>query len=102
MNDAHDDTYDDLSEQMRVRRQKLDRLREEGTDPFPVTFPRDTSIGTVRDKHQGLEADTGTGVRVGIAGRVMLYRTGGKLCFATLRDESGDIQIGRASCRERV
>ena len=93
MNDAHDDTYDDLPEQMRVRRQKLDRLREEGTDPFPVTFPRDTSIGTVRDKHQGLEADTGTGVRVAIAGRVMLYRTGGKLCFATLRDESGDIQI---------
>lgn len=93
MNDAHDDTYDDLPEQMRVRRQKLDRLRGEGTDPFPVTFPRDTSIGTVRDKHQGLEADTGTGVRVAIAGRVMLYRTGGKLCFATLRDESGDLQI---------
>ena len=28
-----------------------------------------------------------------LAGRVMLYRTGGKLCFATIRDASGDIQI---------
>ncbi|WP_232833025.1 bifunctional lysylphosphatidylglycerol synthetase/lysine--tRNA ligase LysX [Nocardiopsis sp. TNDT3] len=93
VNDAHDDTYDDLPEQMRVRRQKLDRLREEGTDPFPVTFPRSTSIGAVRDKHQGLEPDTRTGAEVSVAGRVMLYRTGGKLCFATLRDETGDIQI---------
>ena len=93
MNHAHDDTYDDLPEQMRVRRQKLDRLRKEGIDPFPVTFPRDTSIGSVREKHQCLEPDTRTGHRVAIAGRVMLYRTGGKLCFATLRDETGDLQI---------
>ncbi|MGW8438517.1 bifunctional lysylphosphatidylglycerol synthetase/lysine--tRNA ligase LysX [Nocardiopsis sp. NPDC055879] len=93
MNDAHDDTYDDLPEQMRVRRQKLDRLREEGIDPFPVNYPRTMSIGPVRDKHQGLEPDTHTGDKVAIAGRVMLYRTGGKLCFATLRDETGDVQI---------
>ena len=93
MNHAHNDSYDDLPEQMRVRRQKLDRLREAGIDPFPVTFPRDASIGSVREKHQGLEPDTRTGHRVAIAGRVMLYRTGGKLCFATLRDETGDLQI---------
>ncbi|OLT26085.1 lysine--tRNA ligase [Nocardiopsis sp. CNR-923] len=92
MNDAHD-SYDDLPEQMRVRRQKLDRLREEGIDPFPVTFPRTTSIGAVRDKHTGLEPDTQTGEKVAVAGRVMLYRSGGKLCFATLRDETGDVQI---------
>ena len=61
MNHAHIDSYDDLPEQMRVRRQKLDRLREEGIDPFPVTFPRDASIGSVREKHQGLEPDTQIG-----------------------------------------
>ncbi|MDA8371046.1 MAG: bifunctional lysylphosphatidylglycerol synthetase/lysine--tRNA ligase LysX [Nocardiopsaceae bacterium] len=93
MSDVLDDSYDTLPEQMRVRREKLDRLREEGVDPFPVGFPRTTSISAVREEHGSLEPDTGTGERVGIAGRVMLYRTGGKLCFATLRDASGDIQV---------
>src|SRR5690606_34824443 len=93
VSDVLDDSYDDLPEQMRVRREKLDRMREEGIDPFPVGFPRTTAIGAVRDKHADLEPDTATGERVGITGRVMLYRTGGKLCFATLRDDSGSIQV---------
>ena len=37
--------------------------------------------------------DTATGDRVGVTGRVMLYRNGGKLCFATIRDGTGDIQV---------
>ncbi|MDA2810811.1 bifunctional lysylphosphatidylglycerol synthetase/lysine--tRNA ligase LysX [Nocardiopsis sp. RSe5-2] len=88
-----DEAYDDLPEQMRVRREKLDRLRSEGVDPYPVGYPRTDAIGAVRRKHGGLEPDTATGDRVAITGRVMLYRTGGKLCFATLRDDSGDIQV---------
>jgi lysyl-tRNA synthetase class 2 len=40
-----------------------------------------------------LPADTATGEIAGVAGRVMLSRIGGKLCFATLRDGSGDIQV---------
>ncbi|WP_046468615.1 bifunctional lysylphosphatidylglycerol synthetase/lysine--tRNA ligase LysX [Allosalinactinospora lopnorensis] len=93
MSDVLDDSYDDLPEQMRVRREKLDRLQEEGVDPFPVGFPRTTSIAEVRENHGDLPLDTGTGERVGIVGRVMLYRTGGKLCFATVRDDSADIQV---------
>ncbi|WP_017538127.1 MULTISPECIES: bifunctional lysylphosphatidylglycerol synthetase/lysine--tRNA ligase LysX [Nocardiopsis] len=85
--------YDDLPEQMRVRREKLDRLRAEGVDPYPVGYPRTDAIGDVRREHGGLEPDTATGHRVRITGRVMLYRTGGKLCFATLRDDSGDLQV---------
>ncbi|GAA5082889.1 lysyl-tRNA synthetase class 2 [Thermocatellispora tengchongensis] len=84
---------EDVPEQMRVRREKLDRLRAEGVDPYPVNFPRTATIAAVRDKHQGLEADVATGERVAIAGRVMLSRIGGKLCFATLRDGTGDIQV---------
>ena len=38
------EALDDLPEQMRVRREKLDRLRQEGVDPYPVTFPRDTTV----------------------------------------------------------
>jgi lysyl-tRNA synthetase, class II len=88
-----DETYDDLPEQMRVRREKLDRIRESGIDPYPVGFPRTATISEVREKYPDLEAGTETGEKVGITGRVMLSRIGGKLCFATLRDGSGDIQV---------
>jgi lysyl-tRNA synthetase class 2 len=88
-----DEIFDELPEQMRVRREKLDRLRESGIDPYPVTFPRTATIAEIREKHAGLEPGTETGEKVGVTGRVMLVRTGGKLCFATIRDGSGDIQV---------
>ncbi|MFF4416502.1 bifunctional lysylphosphatidylglycerol synthetase/lysine--tRNA ligase LysX [Streptosporangium sp. NPDC001559] len=78
---------------MRVRREKLDRLRSEGVEPYPVNFPRTATNGDVREKYAGLDADTATGDRVGVTGRVMLSRTGGKLCFATIRDGSADLQV---------
>ena len=83
----------DVPEQMRVRLDKLDRLRARGVDPYPVGFPRTTTIGDLRAKHPDLPVDTKTGERVGIAGRVVLFRTGGKLCFATVRDATGDMQV---------
>ncbi|MBO2451530.1 bifunctional lysylphosphatidylglycerol synthetase/lysine--tRNA ligase LysX [Actinomadura barringtoniae] len=88
-----DETYDDLPEQMRVRREKLDRLRENGIDPYPVSFPRTTTIAEVRAKYPELEPGTETGDKVGVTGRVMLVRNTGKLCFATIRDGSGDLQV---------
>ncbi|WP_235834670.1 bifunctional lysylphosphatidylglycerol synthetase/lysine--tRNA ligase LysX [Actinomadura logoneensis] len=78
---------------MRVRREKLDRLRESGVDPYPVTYPRTATIAEVRAKHPDLPPGTETGEKAGIVGRVMLVRNTGKLCFATLRDGSGDIQV---------
>jgi lysyl-tRNA synthetase, class II len=80
-------------EQMRVRRAKLDRLRAAGTDPYPAGFPRTDTIAQVRERYPDLPPDTVTGERVGVTGRVMLYRNGGKLCFATIRDGSGDLQV---------
>ncbi|MGP4024458.1 bifunctional lysylphosphatidylglycerol synthetase/lysine--tRNA ligase LysX [Actinomadura sp. 3N407] len=88
-----DETFDELPEQMRVRREKLDRLRESGIDPYPVTFPRTATIAEIREKHPDLEPGTETGEKVGATGRVMLGRNTGKLCFATIRDGSGDIQV---------
>ena len=84
---------EDLPEQMRVRREKLDRLRSEDVDPYPVNFPRTATNAEIRQKYADLSADTATGDKVGVTGRVMLSRTGGKLCFATIRDGSGDLQI---------
>src|SRR6187200_706184 len=82
-----------LPEQVRVRREKLERLREEGLDPYPVTFPRTHTLAQVRAEAGDLPPDTRTGRRASVAGRVILNRDGGKLCFATLRDGTGDLQI---------
>jgi lysyl-tRNA synthetase, class II len=84
---------DDEPEQMRVRRAKLDKLRAEGKDPYPVGYPRTDTISAVRERHPDLPPDTATGDRVGVTGRIILSRVGGKLCFATIRDGTGDIQV---------
>ncbi len=84
---------DDLPEQMRVRREKLDRLRGKGVDPYPLGFPRTTTIAELRSAYPDLDPDVRTGERVGVVGRVMLSRVGGKLSFATLRDGTGDLQV---------
>jgi lysyl-tRNA synthetase class 2 len=83
----------DLPEQVRVRREKYDRLVAAGTPPYALGYPRTTSIAEVRAAHDGLPADTTTGAVVGITGRVVLSRTGGKLCFATLSEGESQLQV---------
>ncbi len=84
---------DDLPEQVRVRREKYDRLVAAGTPPYPLGFPRTTSLVDVRERHAGLATDTGSGEVVGVTGRVVLSRTGGKLCFATLQEGGATLQV---------
>src|SRR5260370_32648652 len=84
---------DDLPEQMKVRLAKRERMLASGVDPYPVGFPRTDTISELRARYPSLEPDTATGEKVGVTGRVMLSRTGGKLCFATIRDGTGDIQV---------
>ncbi|RBY84285.1 lysine--tRNA ligase [Blastococcus sp. TF02A-26] len=78
---------------MRVRRAKLDRLREAGVDPFPVEVGRTTSLAEVRATHPDLAPDTMTGRTVGVTGRVIFSRNTGKLCFATLREGDAELQV---------
>ena len=84
---------DDLPEQMRVRMAKLDRLRTAGVNPYPVGFPRTTTIAALREKYAGLGREAVTGDRAGVTGRVILNRPSGKLVFATIRDGTGDLQV---------
>jgi lysyl-tRNA synthetase class 2 len=84
---------DHVPEQVRVRREKRERMLASGIDPYPVGYPRTATIAALREKYRDLPTDTATGEIVGVAGRVMLSRVGGKLCFATLRDGTGDIQV---------
>lgn len=80
---------DDLPEQLRVRREKRERMLAAGASPYPVGVPRTHTLRQVRDTHPDLPPDTGTGDHVGVAGRVIFLRNTGKLCFATLREGDG-------------
>jgi lysyl-tRNA synthetase, class II len=87
---VNDDT---VPEQVRVRLDKRSRMLSSGADPYPVGYPRTAAMAALRAKYGELPTDTATGEVVGVAGRVMLSRIGGKLCFATLRDGTGDLQV---------
>jgi lysyl-tRNA synthetase class 2 len=86
-------TEQDRPEQMQVRLAKAERLRAAGTDPYPAGYPRTATVAELRERYPALEPDSSTGERAAIAGRVMLSRIGGKLCFATIRDSTGELQV---------
>jgi lysyl-tRNA synthetase, class II len=88
-NPSHSATGDDLPEQLRIRREKRERMLERGVPPYPVELPRTHSLREVRESHPDLPPDSTTGDAVGVAGRVMFVRNTGKLCFATLREGDG-------------
>ncbi|MGC4772700.1 lysine--tRNA ligase [Micromonospora sp. DT44] len=83
------DPADDLPEQMKVRREKRDRMLAEGVEPYPVGFARTTTLAEIRTRYAELPTDTATGDEVSVTGRVIFVRNTGKLCFATLRDGDG-------------
>ena len=83
--------HDDLPEQMRVRRQKRDRLLELGHAPYPIAVPRTHTIGEIVEGYDAAELgpDVHTGDHVAVTGRVIFLRNTGKLCFARLRAGEG-------------
>jgi lysyl-tRNA synthetase, class II len=83
------DATEDLPEQMRVRRAKRDALLEQGTDAYPVTFPRTVTLTQLRSQYPDLPIDHATGDIVSTTGRVIFVRNTGKLCFATLQHGDG-------------
>ncbi|QHG81038.1 lysine--tRNA ligase [Rhodococcus rhodochrous] len=89
MSDATVQQPDDTPEQMRVRREKRERLLAQGSDAYPVEIPRTHTLAEIRAEYPDLEPDTATGTVVGVAGRVMFSRNTGKLCFATLQEGDG-------------
>ena len=78
-----------LSDQVKVRREKLDALRSEGLDPFVQTKFEVTSTSTAIKAHYA-EME---GKSVRLAGRLMSKRGMGKVSFCDLQDRDGRIQL---------
>ena len=78
-----------LGDILRVRREKLKQLQEEGNDPFQITrFDVDNDSSNIKEHFDALE-----GQNVAIAGRLMSKRGMGKVSFCDLQDKSGRIQL---------
>jgi lysyl-tRNA synthetase class 2 len=74
------------------RRQKMQRLRELGVDPFGGRVEGVQSLFSVRALHKPEFGQDG-GPAVKVAGRMVFVRDMGKLWFVRLRDETGELQI---------
>jgi lysyl-tRNA synthetase class 2 len=89
-----DESEDDLPEQLRIRREKYDRLiAKSEAAPYPISVARTHSLAAVREAYPELEPDVSTGDTVGVTGRVIFVRNTGKLCFATLREADVELQV---------
>ena len=78
-----------LSDQVKVRRDKLEALRAEGLDPFVQTrFDVTSSAKEIKENF-----DTMEGKSVTLAGRLMSKRGMGKVSFCDLQDNTGRIQL---------
>ncbi len=83
----------EISDVLRDRREKLERLRAAGIDPFPHEFEEREEIAEVRAAHEGLAAGIETDSRHRVAGRIVARRGHGKAAFLDLRDGSGQLQL---------
>ena len=78
----------DLNQLMLVRREKLDKLKQEGKDPYKITkFNRTHKSKEIIDNYEELE-----GKEVVVAGRLMAKRIMGKASFCHIQDSEGKIQ----------
>ena len=84
-----------LTDQEKVRREKLPKYKELGVDPFGHKFIRTHLISEARKEAEGkdnpqLEANP---IVVTLAGRINALRRMGKASFVNIQDNSGNIQI---------
>ncbi len=80
---------DELPEQMRIRREKRDRILEGGGDAYPAGAPRTHTLAEVGETWGHLETGEETQDVVSVTGRVMFVRNTGKLAFAALQEGIG-------------
>jgi lysyl-tRNA synthetase class 2 len=83
--------FDDINEQ---RKQKLERLRASGLDPYPHRFDQTQTTQDAVKQLETQEANKQAKPKaVSVAGRIMAVRKMGKASFIDIRDGAGKIQL---------
>ena len=81
-------TAEEVSEQRKIRREKLQELRDMGRDPFvQETYNVTAHSKDIKENFEAME-----GEEVAIAGRIMRKRIMGKAAFFDVQDKQGRIQ----------
>ena len=85
----------ELNDQQKVRRQKMNDLKEKGIDPFGTAFARTHRSGELRELFEDKTAEelAETPTEVSVAGRILSKRRMGKLGFMHILDRDGKLQI---------
>lgn len=88
-------SQEELNDQLRVRREKMNTMRENGLDPFGKRFVRTHNIIELVEQYGELEKEDleAKNVEVTLAGRMMTKRGKGKAGFANIQDLTGQIQV---------
>jgi lysyl-tRNA synthetase, class II len=81
-----------VTEQQRVRREKIARLAEAGQQAYPVSVARSATIAAVRADHPNVGPGESTGDHVAVAGRVRAVRDLGGVIFAVLQGDGAQVQ----------
>ena len=84
---------EELSELLKVRREKLADLRAKGINPFPYTYEPTITAAEVPVKFKDIKDGEHSEEEVSLAGRLMTKRGHGKASFAHIQDQTGRIQI---------
>ncbi|MEA4853990.1 MAG: lysine--tRNA ligase [Christensenella sp.] len=88
MAEQENQTQQELSEVLKVRREKLENLKNEGRDPYEITtFDKTHSSADILEHFEELEGKT-----VAVAGRIISKRVMGKASFFHILDGRGKLQ----------
>ena len=88
------DPSEQTDEQREERLAKLERLRADGIEPYPVGIRvSDSLVAVVARFADRLEAGEESEERVAVGGRLVLRRGHGKLVFLVLRESDTDLQV---------
>jgi lysyl-tRNA synthetase class 2 len=79
---------DDYNQLMEIRKEKLEKLHEQGINPYPYGFETTHFSKNIGDQFDTLEEQV-----VRIAGRIMSVRLMGKVAFCHIQDRDGRIQV---------
>ncbi len=79
-----------LNDQMLIRREKLEKIRALGVEPYGHKYEWDHHAKDIRENADQLEKEE---THVRLAGRIMIRRGQGKTAFCVLRDQTGDMQL---------
>ena len=85
----------EFTDQELIRREKAEKIREMGIDPYGTRFDRTAYNLDIKEKYQDVEHDEFENINdeYTVAGRIMFIRKMGKASFFTIQDRTGNMQI---------